>query len=264
MIMTALPFVGILLYLFLGSPDTKVYFASLLYSVLFVISLVSMIRFYVRTRDHIVASEEGLTYHPHTGNPFSISWSQIADLRPHLLRNRYDVVDHQGQRLLEISYELEKIEDLGAIIRKHLQGATLDKHLTYHVKRPGGTIMLWLLPLFLVQMPFIGLTPRAVPLFLLPIGAVWALFFETRRIKIDFHGLTIEYLLRSDRLSFNDVRGAELDREGPHAWHFMRIERIGQKPFKFEWPIRNGDSMIIRKTIEDNWRAFIHEKQTNL
>lgn len=83
-------------------------------------------------------------------------------------------------------------------------------------------------------------------------------------MKIDYRGLTIEYLLRSDRLSFNDVRGAELDREGPHAWHTMRIKRIGQKPFKFTWPIRNGDSMMIGKTIEDNWRAFIHEKQTNL
>jgi len=75
-----------------------------------------MLRFYARTRDHIIASEEGLTYHPHTGNPFSISWSQIADLRPHTLRNRYDVVDHQGQRLLKISYELEKIDDLVSII----------------------------------------------------------------------------------------------------------------------------------------------------
>jgi hypothetical protein len=188
-----------------------------------------MLRFYARTRDHIVASEEGLTYHPHTGNPFSISWSQVADLRPHTLRNRYDVVDHQGQRLLTISYELEKIEDLGAIIRKHLQGATLDKHLTYHVKRPGGTILLWLFSLFLVQMPFADLTPRTIFfLFFFFLGAAWALFLEARRMKIDYRGLTIEYLLRSDRLSFIDVRGAELDREGPHAWHTMRIERIGQ------------------------------------
>jgi hypothetical protein len=264
MAMVGLPLIGILLYCFLGLPATKVQITLLILSTLLVIPLVSMLRFYARTRDQIIASEEGLTYHPYTGNSFSISWSQVADLRPHTLRNRYDVVDHQGQRLLTISYELEKIEDLGAIIQKHLQGATLDKHLTYHVKRPGGTIMLWLLPLFLVQMPFIGLTPQAVfILFLLPIGAVWALFFDTRRVKIDSQGLTIEYLLRSDRLSFNNVRGAELDGEGPHAWHTMRIERIGQKPFKFVWPIRNGDSMMIRKTIEDNWRAFIHEKQTN-
>ena len=147
MAMVGLPLVGILLYLFLGSPSTKVNFALLLLSVLVLIPLVSMLRFYSRTRDHITASEEGLTYHPHTGNPFSISWSQVADLRPHTLRNRYDIVDHQGQRLLTISYELEKIDHLDAIIRKHLQNATPDKHLTYHVKRPGGTIMLWLLAL---------------------------------------------------------------------------------------------------------------------
>src|SRR6267143_1079052 len=111
MAMVGLLFIPILLYCFLGLPATKVRFTILLLSTLLIIPLVSMLRFYAKTRDHIVASEEGLTYHPHTGNPSSILWSQIADLRPHALRNRYDVVDHQGQRLLKISYELETIDD---------------------------------------------------------------------------------------------------------------------------------------------------------
>ena len=258
MAMTGLPLVGILLYLFLGSPDTKVYVASLLYSVFSVISLISMLRFYARTRDHIIASEEGLTYHPHIGNPFSISWSQIADLRPRALRNRYDVVDHQGQRLLTISYELEKIDDLDAIIRKKLQNATLDKHLTYYAKRPGGTILLWLCLLFLPPIPFTEFTHQsAFLLLLLPPGAVWALFFEIRRIKIDSQGLTIEHLLRRNRLSFNEVQEVKLQ-EGSLT---IRIERKGQKPLKFSFP-QDGDASL-QKTIEENWLAFIHEKQTN-
>jgi len=220
-----------------------------------------MLRFYARTRDHIIASEEGLTYHPHTGNPFSILWSQIADLRPHALRNRYDVVDHQGQRLLKISYELEKIDDLVSIIRKNLQNTTADKHLTYHVKRPGGTILLWILPLFLVQMPSTGFTPRTTfLLLLLPLGAAWALFYEIRRITLDSQGLTIEYLLRRTRLSFNDVQGVKL--EGPQGWHTICIERNGLKFFKFSW--RGDESSMIWKTTEDTWRAFLSEKQTKV
>ena len=264
MAMVGLLFIPILLYCFLGIPATKVRFTLLLFSTLLVIPLVSMLRFYARTRDHIIASEEGLTYHPHTGNPFSISWSQIADLRPRALRNRYDVVGHQGQRLLAISYELEKIDDLGAIIRKKLQNATADKHLTYYVKRPGGIIVLWLIPLFLFPVTFTALTPRAVfLLFLLPILIIWVLFFEIRRIKVDSQGLTIEYLLRKDRLSFNEVQGLKLPEEWlPQVWHTIRIERKGQKPLKFNW--LGDDALMLQKTIEENWRAFIHEKQINI
>lgn len=259
MALTALPLVGILLYLFLGSSSTKVNFALLFLSGLFLIPLVSMFRFYSRTRDHIVASEEGLTYHPHAGSPISISWSQITDLRPRTLRNRYDVLDHQGQRLLAISYELEKIDDLDENIRKRLQDATPDKHLTYHVKRPGGIIVLWLIPLALFPMPFIGLTPRTlVPLLLLLILVIWVLFFEIRRIKIDAQGLTIEYMLRRDRLSFYEVQEIKLQDAG----YAIRIERKGQKPLKFSWR-RDGDVSRLHKTIEENWQAFVHEKQMN-
>ena len=260
MAMVVLPLIGILLYCFLGLPATKARFNLLLLSTFLVIPLISMLRFYARTRDHIIASEEGLTYHPHTGNPLLISWSQIADLRPHTLRNRYDVVDHQGQRLLRISYELEKIDDLVSIIRKNLQNATADKHLTYHVKRPGGIIVLWLIPLVLFPMPFIGLTPRTlVLLLLLPIFVTWVLFFEIRRIKIDSQGLTIEYLLRRTRLSFNDVQEVKL--EGPR----IRIERNGLKPFKFSWGHGEGEELsMIWKTTEDTWRAFLSEKQSKV
>lgn len=259
MVMTALPLVGLLLYLFLGSPDTKVYLVSLLYGVLFVISLVLLLRFYARTRDHIVASEEGLTYHPHAGDPLSISWSQVADLRPHTLRNRYDVVDHQGQRLLTISYDLEKIDDLAEIICKKLQDATPDKHLTYHAKRSGGIIVLWLIPLVLFPIPFIGLTPRTlVLLLLLLILVIWVLFFEIRRIKIDSQGLTIEYLLRRDRLGFHEVQEVKLQDEG----YTIKIERKGQKSLKISWR-RDGDVSRLHKTIDENWQAFIQERQTN-
>ena len=259
MAMTGLPLVGILLYFFLGSPDTKVIFTLLILSTIFVIPLIAMLRFYARTRDHIVASEEGLTYHPHTGSPFSISWSQIADLQPRALRNRYDVLDHQGQRLLTISYELEKIDDLDEIIRKKLQNATADNHLAYHVKRPGGIIVLWLIPLVLFPMPFIGLTPRTlVPLLLLPILVIWVLFFEIRRIKIDSQGLTIEYLLRRNRLAFNEVQEVKLQEAG----YAIRIERKDQNPLKFSWP-RDVDVSRLHKSIEENWQAFIHKRQTN-
>jgi hypothetical protein len=261
MAMVGLLLIGILLYCFLGLPATKVRFTILLLSTLLVIPLVSMLRFYARTRDHIIASEEGLTYHPHTGNPFSILWSQIAGLRPRALRNRYDVVGHQGQRLLTISYELEKVEDLDAIIRKNIQEATPDKHLTYHVKRPGGTLLLWITLLFLAQIPFTELTPRSTfLLLLLPLGAAWALFFEIRRITLDSQGLTIEYLLRRARLSFNDVHGVKLE-EGWLPQHTIRIERNGLKPFKFSWP--GDEASMILKTIEDKWRAFSQEKRTS-
>lgn len=263
MAMVVLPLIGILLYCFLGLPATKARFNLLLLSTLFVIPLISMLRFYARTRDHIIASEEGLTYHPHTGNPFSISWSQIAGLKPHTLRNRYDVVGHRGQRLLKISYELEKIDDLVSIIRKNLQNATADKHLTYYVKRPGGTILLWMLPLFLVQMPSTGLTPQTTLLLLLvPLGAVWALCFEIRRITLYSQGLTIEYVLRRTRLSFNDVQGVK--REGPPGGTIY-IERNGLKPFKFSWGHGEGEELsMIWKTTEDTWRAFLSEKQSKV
>ena len=263
MAMTGLPLVGILLYFFLGSPDTKVIFTLLILSTIFVIPLVSMLRFYAKTRDHIVASEEGLTYHPHGGNPFSISWSQIVGLKPHTLRNRYDVVDHQGQRLLKISYELEKIDDLVSIIRKNLQNATADKHLTYHVKRPGGTIILWVLSLFLVLILFTGLTPRTTSsLLLLLLAAAWALCFEIRRITLDSQGLTIEYVLRRTRLSFNDVQGVK--REGQPGGTIC-IERNGLKPFKFSLA-RGGEEELsmLWKTTEDTWRAFLSEKQSKV
>lgn len=263
MAIVVLPLIGIPLYCFLGLPPTKARFNLLLLSTLFVIPLISMLRFYARTRDHIIASEEGLTYHPHTGNPFSISWSQIAGLKPHTLRNRYDVVDHQGQRLLKIRYELEKIDDLVSTIHKNLQNATADKHLTYHVKRPGGTILLWMLPLFLVQIPSTGLTPQNTFLLLLvPLGAVWALFFEIRRITLVSQGLIIEYVLRRTRLSFNDVQGVK--REGPPGGTIC-IERNGLKPFKFSLGHGEGEELsMIWKTTEATWRAFLSEKQSKV
>lgn len=256
-----LPLIVILLFLLLSSPPTKVSVSLLLLSTFLFVPLVSILRFYFRTRDHIAASDNGLTYFTHAGNPISVSWIQIAGLKPLTLRNRYDVVNHQGQRLLTISYELEGIEDLVAIIRKHLQGATQDKHLTYHVKRPIGTIILWLSPIFLATTPFEALTPRAVCLMLfLPLGALWALFFEIRRVKIYPQGLIIEYVLRTVRLPFTEVQGVKTEEElVPEARHTVRIERNGQKPpFKFMW--WGSETHMLIKSIEDHLRAHGQEK----
>jgi hypothetical protein len=58
------------------------------------------------------------------------------------------------------------------------------------------------------------------------------------------------------------VQGVKLDEEWlSQVWHTIRLERKSQKPFKFSW--LGDDALMLRKMIEDNWRAFIHEKQTD-
>lgn len=126
--------IGILIsiiYLFIvfALPTSWVNVALLSLSALLLGLFALSIRFYFRTYDQVSVSEEGLSYLPRAGNPYSVSWDEIAGLKPHTLRNRYDVVNRQGQRLLAISYELDRIEDLVEIIRRRLQRISQDQHL---------------------------------------------------------------------------------------------------------------------------------------
>lgn len=248
----------LIIYLFIvfAPPTTWVNVALLSLSALLLGLFTLSVRFYFRTYDQISVSKEGLTYLPRAGNPRSVSWDEIAGIKPHTLRNRYDVVNRQGQRLLAISYELDRLEELVEIIRKHLQRVSQDQHLLYQINRSAGMIILWLCVMAVFALLFMDLTPRLIygmliTLFLVP----WTLFFELRCVRIDSRGLVFEYLCRRFLLPYREVKGVSIEGEWVPSLRYVtiRIERNGMKPFRFGW---SGDEgRILCKTIEEHWRA---------
>lgn len=65
-----------------------------------------LILYYLRMHDSIVVTEAELAYEPASGQPLIVPWHRIAQLMPHSLRGRYDVLDEQGCCLMYITTTL--------------------------------------------------------------------------------------------------------------------------------------------------------------